>query len=258
MNLKLKKILEIIISVLFWISIWAFVSFKISNSFLFPSPKDTLLALGEIIKNGDFIVTTLISFSRIILGIVIGVIIGIILGVLTAGSHFANVLMSPAVSAIKATPVASFIILVSIWLDKNYLPVFITALIVLPIVYTNTIGGLRSVSKELKEVAQIYSFSIKKRVLRLYLPTVLPYFLAALRASLGMAWKAGIAAEVLCTPTLAIGTELYLSKSYLEMPEMFAWTLVVIIISLIIEKVLMYLLSKLTLRCHYNTEGVNV
>ena len=258
MNSKLKRTIEIAISLLFWFAIWLAVSYKINNSFLFPSPRDTAMAIVEIIKDGNFLLITLYSFTRILFGIVIGVVVGTLFGVITAGSRFADVLMTPAVSAIKATPVASFIILVSIWFDKNFLPVFITALIVLPIVYTNVIGGIRSVSRELREVARVYRFSTLKKVFKLYIPSVLPYFLASLKASLGMAWKAGIAAEVLCTPTMAIGTELFLSKSYLEMPTMFAWTLVVIVFSLVIEKVLIYIVSKLAQRCRAASNEVKL
>ena len=258
MNDKMKKVIEIAISLLFWLFLWLAVSFKINNSFLFPSPKDTVTALVDIIKEGNFFIITLYSFLRIIVGIIIGVFAGTVLGVITASSRFADILMTPAISTVKATPVASFIILVWIWFDSNVIPILITALIVLPVVYTNVIGGIRSVSRELLDVAKVYKFSFSKRVFKLYVPTVLPYFLSSLKACLGMAWKAGIAAEVLCVPTMAIGTELFLSKSYLEMPTMFAWTLVVIIFSLIIEKILIYALSVLTKKCRATRNEVKV
>ena len=107
-------------------------------------------------------------------------------------------------------------------------------------------SGIRSVNKELIDVAKIYDFSPPKKLLRIYIPSVLPYFLAACRSSLGMAWKAGIAAEVIAPTDKAIGTEIYFAKAYFETPDLFAWTLTVIILSILIEKLLILGLSRLS------------
>ena len=250
MNSTLKKITRILFSLIFWVAVWTIFSYKVGNSFLLPSPKDTLFALSKLIVEGEFWLISLRSFGRIILGIVIAVFLGIVIAVLTSKSKLADSLLTPALSAIKATPVASFIILVSIWFSRNELPVFITALIVLPIVATNISGGIRSVSRVLGEVAKVYRLPLSKKIIKLYIPSIMPYFLAAMKASLGMAWKAGIAAEVLCMPTFAIGTELYFSKTYMEMPEMFAWTFVVIILSLVIEKILISSITRISDKLH--------
>jgi NitT/TauT family transport system permease protein len=134
------------------------------------------------------------------------------------------------------------------------LPVFITILLVLPIIWTNISSGIRSTTKELLEVARVYRFSPVIKITKLYIPTVLPYFLAACRSALGMAWKAGVAAEVLCTPTSAIGTELYFAKTYMDTETLFAWTLITIILSLIIEKSIVYFISKFSSNINTATE----
>lgn len=85
----------------------------------------------------------------------------------------------------------------------------------------------------------------------------MPYFLASCRASLGMAWKAGIAAEVLCIPEKAIGTQMYFAKTYLETTELFAWTLAVIIFSVIIEKLIIFGLRRLADGLHVSAEEVS-
>ncbi len=258
MNQTIKKILRILFSFVFWIGVWALLSYKVGNTFLLPSPKDTLSALSGLIIDGDFWLTSLRSLGRIIAGILIAVVLGVLIAVLTAKWKIADALMTPALSAVKATPVASFIILVTFWFERNELPIFITALIVLPIVCTNISGGIRSVSVVLEEVAKVYKLPLKKRITKLYVPSIMPYFLAAMKASLGMAWKAGIAAEVLCTPTYAIGTELYFSKTYMEMPQMFAWTFVVIVFSLVIEKILIYSITQISDRLHTSVSEVKV
>ena len=64
---------------------------------------------------------------------------------------------------------------------------------------------------------------------------VLPYFLSACRLSLGMCWKAGVAAEVIGVSSGSIGEKLYNAKIYLNTPDLFAWTIVIIVISFVFE-----------------------
>ena len=246
--IKLKKFTQIIFSILFWIGIWAIASYRTNNSFLLPSPKSVVISTIKLLATSEFWIIISQSFLRIILGIIVAIITGIVLAILTAKISFANILVTPLMSTIKATPVASFIFIAIIFMSRNSLPVFITSLLVLPIIWTNVSSGIKSVPKELKEVSKIYKFPLFKQLAKLYIPSIMPYFLAACRSALGLAWKAGVAAEVLCTPKSAIGTELYFSKTYLDTELLFAWTLITVILSLIIEKSVIYLLSKLPLK----------
>ena len=146
---------------------------------------------------------------------------------------------------IKSTPIASFIILTLLWIERDIIPIFIITLIVIPIVWSNISAGIRSVDRNLLDVSKVYSFSLTKKILRLYIPSIFPFFLAACKASLGMAWKAGISAEILSTPKDTIGTELYFSKTYFSTDQLFAWTLTVIVLSFVIEKILIFLIEKI-------------
>ena len=251
----LKKFVQIILSITLWVGIWAFASYRINNSFLIPSPKNVISSTVELMKTAEFWSIISQSLFRILLGIIAALLIGIILAIITTMISFFDVLVTPLMSAVKATPVASFIFIAIIFMSRNSLPIFITSLLVVPIIWTNVSSGIKNVPKELKEVSKIYKFTPLKQLIKLYIPSILPYFLAASRAALGLAWKAGVAAEVLCTPTSAIGTELYFSKTYLDTELLFAWTLVTVVLSLIIEKSFIYLLSKLPFKIsETNTE----
>jgi NitT/TauT family transport system permease protein len=258
-NKKINKLLRGALKLLFvsafWIGVWCLLSLKINNSFLFPDPKAVLSVLGKLISTADFWQIAVASLYRVFVGVILSLIIGIVTATLTHRIKILNTLISPLLSMIKSTPVASFIILACVWLDRSALPMFITALIVIPIVWSNISSGLSSVDKSLVEVAEIYRFSLAKRIFKLYIPWVAPYFLASCRSSLGMAWKAAIAAEVLATPDKAIGTELYLSKTYMETPTMFAWTLVIILLSIIFEKLFVGALEKIGDRFHLSVKG---
>ena len=229
----------------FWLAVWLLLSLSVNSSFLFPSPTDTLSALGRLASDVEFFAIAGITLGRIVLGVLVSFIIGIALAVITEASGIAKALLSPALTVIKSTPVASVIILALLWIDRNLLPLFITSLIVIPVVWSNVSEGIRSVDKGLLEMTRVYRFSRAKRLRSLYAPTVAPYFVAACKSTLGLAWKAGISAEILCTPKRAIGTELYFAKTYLETSELFAWTLVIIVLSIVIEKLFVFVVGKL-------------
>ena len=231
--LKALKVLGVFA---FWITVWVLISLSVDSEFLFPSPISVIKALGSLIVTADFWLSTALSLLRVFIGILISIIIGTLLAVLTVNVRVLDTLLSPLISVIKATPVASFIILAWLWISSGKLPVFITSLIVIPIIWSNISEGIRSVDRSLVEVARVYKFTAPQKLFKLYIPSVAPFFMAACKSSLGLAWKAGISAEVLTTPQKAIGTELYLSKTYLEMPTLFAWTLVVILLSIVFEK----------------------
>ena len=257
--MSIKKIAVSIIKyaavLAFWIGVWCIASYRTASELLFPSPSSVAKALGELIVTKEFWITTAYSLLRVIAGILLSLVIGSALAILTERLSIFKLALSPIISIIKSTPVASFIILALLWIDRSELPILITALIVVPIVWSNVSEGIRSVDNDLIEVAKIYDFSLIKKLTKLYVPSVAPFFIAACRSSLGMAWKAGISAEVLATPENAIGRELYFSKTYLETPSLFAWTFVVIVLSIIIEKLFIAVLSRAAKKTNVIAKG---
>ena len=240
-----KRIGRILLITLFWLGVWAVASWRMGKPLLFPSPTAVLKHLAEMVQTADFYIITANSLLHVLLGIVSAVALGCILAVITSRFSIVRELILPAMTVIKATPVASFILLALIVIGWQKVPVFITFLIVIPIVWTNLDEGLSQVDQQLLEVAKVYKMPFWRRLTMLTLPSAKPYFLSAMRASIGLAWKAGVAAEVLALPPDAIGTEIYNAKMYIEAEALFAWTLVVILLSLLIETLFSKLFQKL-------------
>ena len=168
-----------------------------------------------------------------------------LLAILTENSALMKALFSPVMVLVKSTPVASFIILALIWLGRGILPAFISGLMVLPVVWANVSAGIAAQDPQLLEMARVFAFSRSRILRRITLPTVLPHFRSALSSALGLGWKAGIAAEVLTVPQPSIGKMIFESKLYLETTDLFAWTLAVILLSLVIERVLLKLVRRI-------------
>lgn len=242
----MKKPIKILIIALFWFGIWEIAALIIGNSLLFPSPIDVLIRLIELIPTENFILSVLMSLLRVSSGIAIAVFFGVGVAILCAKFHFVYELLYPVITIIKSTPVASFIVLVILFMGRDIVPTFITVLMVFPIVWSNIYRGIKNTDTELKDVCKVYSIPRSKQLKSLYLPSVMPYFISAILSGIGLGWKAGIAAEVLCVPLRSIGRNLYEAKLYIETADMFAWTVTVVIMSLILELLVSKLIKKLS------------
>jgi len=246
----LGRILSVLLPPAFWLGVWQLGACLVElsvrgrgNELLLPYPSTVWNALLRLAGEGPFWGAVLASLGRILAGMAAGTLAGGALAALTAFSRLWDRLLSPAIRVIRATPVASFILLVLLWTDRNAVPAIISGLMVLPVVWANLSRGIRETDGRLLELARAYRFSPWKTLRLIYLPSLRPYFLSAVTTAMGLAWKSGAAAEVLCLPRSAIGTQIYNSKLYLEIPDLFAWTAAVVVLSLLLERVLRQLLS---------------
>ena len=229
----------------FWLGVWAIAALNFGKPLLFPTPLSVLKTLVELLGTKEFYIATGTSLGNILLGTFFAIIAACALVVVTSGIRFIRELIHPVMAVVKATPVASFIILILLFLGPVKVPAFITFLIVLPIVWTNLDQGIENIDPQLREIAKMYRFSLTKRLRVLILPSLKPYFLSACKTAIGLAWKAGVAAEIIAMPPQTIGTMIGEAKLYIMSAEMFAWTLTVVLLSLVIEFGVSYLFSKL-------------
>lgn len=250
-NKVIQKLIRTLLPPAFWLAVWQGAAWLVElsvegrgNELLLPYPLTVFKALVRLCGESSFWQTVGASLGRILSGMVIGVAVGAVLAVLTSASEWCDRLLSPAIRVVRATPVASFILLVLLWTGRDAVPVIISALMVVPVVWENLFRGIRATDPQLLEMAKAYRFSGVKTAVLIYLPSLRPYFSAALTTAMGLAWKSGAAAEVLCLPKRAIGTQIYNSKLYLEIQDLFAWTVVVVTLSLILEKLLRTALAR--------------
>lgn len=243
-----KKSVRVIFSVLFWILIWELISLVVAKEILLPSPIKVIVRLYELLGTAEYYSALLGSVFRVFVGFVVGTVIGCITAYLSFVSDLVATLFNPMLTVIRSTPVASFIILALVWMGKEKVPVFTAIIMVIPIVHSAMLSGLNSTDKALAEVADVYNFSYFKKLRLLYLPSALPSFASGAMTSFGLAWKAGIAAEVLCSLKNSIGGKIYTSKLYLESVDLMAWTLTVIVVSLILESIMSHLMTPIIRR----------
>ena len=243
MNPAQVKVLRRLAVIAFWLAVWQLAAAAVGKELLLPGPPAVMKKLIELASAETFWRTLARSILRVLTGILSAVILGVLTGLLTHKSRLARELLSPVMTLLKSTPVASFIILALVWLGREVMPVFIAGLMVLPVVWANTAAGLAGIDPQLLELAQVYRFPRRKTFRRIVWPSVLPHLRAALRSALGLGCKVGVAAEVLTVPPYSIGKSIYEAKLYLETTELFAWTAAVVALSFLIERVMLRLVD---------------
>ena len=241
---KLKKIITVTVSVLIWFLIWEIGAVIVDNPAFFAGVGPTLKALSHLIITFDFWRTVLMSMLRILVGFCMGIFIGILLAFICHKVKILSNFFAIGFSVIRSTPVASVIMILWIFIGSVRVASAIALLMVAPIIWQNLMDGYATIDKQLSEVADIFEVSGFKRFKLLVFPALIRYFVPALLTSAGLAWKSGIAAEIITIAKNSIGYEIKTHKDFFESDYMLAWTLVVIIISVIFENGIRFLVRR--------------
>lgn len=226
----------------FWLLVWEIAAVCIAKPVVLVGPWTVLQTLWHLAGTSAFWRSVVGSVGRICLGFTLAFLAGVCLGGVSYKLSWVRALFAPVVAVMKAIPVASFVILILIWTGSRGLACAIAFLVAFPAIYLHTIAGLSGADRQLLEMAQVFRLGFFRRLWYIYRPPLLLQLANACRVALGMSWKAGIAAEVIGTPTHSIGENLYLAKVFFSTGELLAWTLVVIVLSSVLEKCVMLLL----------------
>lgn len=240
----LRKIAKFCVPIAVYILIWQLLSMLVgSRLLLLPSPLDTLRSMGEIVSSKSGWQSIGMTVVRILAGFLLGCAVGIGFAVLTSHSRVFDWLLRPLRSLIKTTPITSFALILLVSVISGAVPVIVAMIVVIPMIWQTTEEAIRNRDVHLSEMAKIY-LSPWKKLRYVTLPQVLPQFFASASTALGFAWKAVITAEILALPKLGIGRQMQFHKIHVEIPELFAWTLLVILLSVILENALKFALRK--------------
>ncbi len=235
-------------AVLFWLMLWQLGSMALSQAILLPAPTVVFGRLAALSMTSAFWRSVAFSFGGIAAGFFLALLFGALLAAAAARFKPVDILLSPLMAVIKASPVASFIILLLLWVPSRGLSTVIAFMMALPIIYTNLCEGLRATDSDMLELAEVFRVPAARRLRYLYLSQLLPYLRSACAVSIGLCWKSGIAAEVIGIPKGSVGERLYEAKIYLDTPDLFAWTVVIVLLSLLFGRLFLALLDAFVVR----------
>ena len=222
----------------FYMALWAVLAWVINQPLLLPTPLSVLKKLAALLPDPALYLSLGATLTRTLLAYFLGIAAAVLLGALCARFRAADLLIAPLLSAIRATPVTSFIVLALVWLSSPRVPVLTGFLMTLPIVYSALVQAIRAIDPKLIEMARLYNFGRAKTLVHVIVPAVLPAFVQSCLAAIGLCWKAVVAAEVIGVPKLAAGSRIYESKIYLETDTLLAWTLMIVLLSVLLEALL--------------------
>lgn len=225
-----------VLIVFFWLLVWQVVAWIIGNKIILEGPIGVAVRLIEDLQTLEYYKTVAATVLRIMGGLVCGVGLAVCLGIWSRKQKIAEEFLLPLIQFFKAAPITCFVVLLLIWTGTEKLSFYIALLVAFPPVYFNLLEGLKQMDKKALEVAKVYRMPFKCSLRYIYLPEVKPYFTSALGIAVGMAFKAGIAAEIIGTPDYSMGERIYMSKIYLDTAGVFSWMITVIFVAYVCEK----------------------
>lgn len=237
--MKLSSRTRKLLIALFWIAVWQIASLLIGNAILFVGPAQVIRSFISLVPQAEFWRSIASSFQKITIGTFAAFILALILGSAASKIPLLRDFLEPLMLLMKTVPVASFVILALIWVGSANLSVFTSFLVVFPAIYVSTLAGLSSTDPRLLEVTRVFRIPARKQMRMIYLPALMPYLISSCKTALGMSWKTGIAAEVIGVPSHSIGEKLYMAKIYLSTADLFAWTIVIIAVSALFERLIL-------------------
>lgn len=243
-SISANKIFKKLGIFIFWLAVWQAIAMAVNLELLLPTPLRVVKTWYQLVKTNEFWMSSVFTLLRVLVGFLLGVVFGAGLGFITAKFKTVSEVFSPVLHIIKSTPVASFVILALIFIKTDYLPVFVSFLVVVPMVWETTKNSILNIDKKLLEMADIFSLSKLKRLLYITIPSIFPQFITTCVTALGFSWKSGVAAEVISLPEISLGKLLYNSKIMFETAEVFSITATTIILSVIFEALLKAVVKK--------------
>jgi NitT/TauT family transport system permease protein len=226
------------------LAVWQFTAWKVNKTYIVPSPYETVKELYAILTSVRSLTDIAYTLGRMVISFLISFAAGVLLAVSSYRMKASESFISPFMTVIKSVPTMGVILLSLIWFGSEGTVLFVCSLIVTPVIYTNVLIGLRSVDRKLLEMGSVFRFSAGKNIRYIYWPSLKPFINAAITSGISLNIKVLIAAEVLGQPDRAIGTDLFNTKAVLNTPGIFAWSVIVIILSYSIEKFIMHLRNR--------------
>lgn len=226
----------------FWLAVWVFVAALVAQPLILPGPGAVVVALLRLVCDAGTWAILAGSGARILGGLALAAVCGGLLAGISSRSRAFARLVAPALSFVKATPVACVVVLLLIWLGSARVSIAAVFLMALPGVYFSLVEGLTQADKPLEQMFRLHGVRGWRLFCAHIWREVLPFVLSCARAVIGMSWKAGVAAELIGMAVGTVGERIYQAKLLIETADLLAWTVLVVMASWACERVLVWLL----------------
>lgn len=240
--IKDKNKMQVTISCIILLFLWQIIALKINNDIYLPTLGQVFLSIKEIILEEGFILNVFSTISRCILSFVIALVTAFILGIISYSFNIFKNFLTPITSLASSIPNMVLIVLTLIWFNKESAPYIVVFIMVFPVLYDAVLGSMKNIDKGILEMASLYKISKKDKIFKIYLPSIKFSLLSILSSTISLGFKIVIAGEVYGQPVYGIGAMIQSEKVNFNTTAIFAWIIIIVIISSLlnlIEKILL-------------------
>jgi NitT/TauT family transport system permease protein len=216
------------------VALWWLVSLAVPP-YVLPRPERVFARIVQLTETGDMPVNLLTTLGRVLAGFAIAVAIGVPGGILLGSHRALGTFFEPILPVLNTVSSAIWAIFAIIWFGLSPMtPIFVVLMTALPLIVTNVWQGTQAVNADYVELAQALRFSRWKTLVKIYLPSILPYFFSGARLAFGFGWRVSLVAETLGSSS-GVGYRLRQASDLIQMDQVFAWTIVQVAMMLVIE-----------------------
>lgn len=235
MKYSWKSKIYTLISCLFFIILWQVIAVTTNNDIYIPKLHQVSVALKEIYIEQNFWKAIFSSFYRTIISYVLALVLSMILGILGAVYPFFRYLIQPLNSFAKTVPTMVLVVLLLVWFDKDITPFAVGFAIIFPVLYEGVRNSLMQIDKKLIDMTKIYEVSLIDKIKKIYVPVMKFYFISIFVSTFSLTFKVVITGEVYGQPKFGIGSQIQLEKVNFNVPGIFAWIVIIVFISIVLE-----------------------
>lgn len=234
---------EYFITTLFLIGLWYLGAYFVQNDILIPFPHDVLMNVVRILGDLSQYQAIIYTIWRVTVGFLISFVLALLCSIFAYEYESINRLFTPILLITKTIPNVSYIILCLIWFGSEGAVSVVSFMILFPVFYSSFFQTLENESQSLKDVDAIYNTSLWDKIIHRILPSLYLTMLSTGKTAYSLGFKVGVMAEILGQVRLGIGKQLYYAKINLDTTNLLAWTIIIIIISIIFELIFNYSLQ---------------
>jgi len=214
--------------------VWWLLSLRVPH-YVLPGPGRVWEALALISANGNLWQDLGITLGRVATGFILATLIGLPLGIIFGANKRLGEFFEPIIPVMNTVSSAIWATFAIIWFGvSNATTVFVVFMTAMPLIITNVWQGTRTVNADFIELAHVLRMPARRVMMKIYLPTILPYFFSGARLAFGFGWRVSLVAETLGSSS-GVGYRLRQAADLIQTDQVFAWTLTLVVMMAILE-----------------------
>ena len=216
------------------IGVWWLLALGVPH-YVLPGPVRVWNALQQIAASGELWNDLSITLGRVGAGFILATLIGLPLGILFGANRRLGEFFEPVIPVMNTVSSAIWATFAIIWFGvSNATTIFVVFMTAMPLIITNVWQGTRTVSADFIELAHVLRMPSWKVMVKIYLPTILPYFFSGARLAFGFGWRVSLVAETLGSSS-GVGYRLRQAADLIQTDQVFAWTLTLVVMMAALE-----------------------